>query len=119
MVRRGGPARTIFVGVLVFLTCLAVVVTGVTFWTHYTILNTNGYVKLVGPIGKDPKAIKALSDYVSTQIVTATDLQQRTAGALPPKASFLAAPITSAVDGFIAGQTDKVLSTPQSYYLWI
>ena len=119
VVRRGGPARTVFVGVLVFLTCLAVVVTGVTFWTHYTILNTNGYVKLVGPIGKDPKAIKALSDYVSTQIVTATDLQQRTAGALPPKASFLAAPITSAVDGFIAGQTDKVLSTPQAYNLWI
>jgi hypothetical protein len=119
MVRRGGPARTIFVGVLVFLTCLAVVVTGITFWTHYTILNTNGYVKLVGPIGKDPKAIKALSDYVSTQIVTATDLQQRTAGALPHKASFLAAPITSAVDGFISTQTAKVLSTPQAYDLWI
>lgn len=119
MVRRGGPARTIFVGVLVFLTCLAVVVTGVAFWTHYTVLNTNGYLKLVGPIGKDPKAIKALSDYISTQIITATDLQQRTASALPPKASFLAAPITSAVNGFIGGETDKALSTPQAYNLWI
>ena len=119
IVRKGGRARTILVGVLVFLTCLAVVVAGLTMWTHYTVLNTNGYINMVGPIGKDPEAIKSLSDYVATQIVTATDLQTRTTDALPPKASFLAAPITSAVNDFIAKQTTKVLSTPQAYDLWI
>jgi len=119
IVRKGGRARTILVGVLVFLTCLAVVVTGIAIWTHYSVLNTKGYISLVGPIGKDPEAIKSLSDYVATQIVTATDLQTRTTDALPPKASFLAAPITSAVNDFIAKQTNKVLSTPQAYDLWI
>jgi hypothetical protein len=119
IVRTGGRARTILVGVLVFLTCLAVVVTGIAMWTHYTVLNTKGYINLVGPIGKDPEAIKSLSDYVATQVVTATDLQQRTQEALPPKAGFLAAPITSAVNDFIAKQTNKVLSTPQAYDLWI
>lgn len=119
MVRTGGRARTILVGVLVFLTCLAVVVTGVAFWTHHTVLDTNGYLGLVEAIGKDPQAIKSLSGYVATQVVTATDLQQRTADALPPKAGFLAAPITSAVNGFIADETGKVLSTPQAYDVWI
>jgi len=119
MARTGGRVRTIFVGVLVCLTCLAVVVTGVAFWTHHTVLDTNGYIGLVGPIGKDPQAIKSLSGYVATQVVTATDLQQRTADALPPKAGFLAAPITSAVNGFIADETGKVLSTPHAYDLWI
>ncbi|HEY5386771.1 MAG TPA: hypothetical protein VIL79_02610, partial [Thermoleophilia bacterium] len=94
IVRRGGRARTILVGLLILLTCLAVVVTGVAIWTHYTVLNTKGYINLVAPIGKDPEAIKALSGYVAGQVVTATDLQQRTQDALPPKAGFLAAPIT-------------------------
>jgi hypothetical protein len=70
-------------------------------------------------VGKDPKAIKALSDYVAGQVVTATDLQGRTAAALPPKAQFLAGPISGAVNSFIADGTKKVLSTPQAYDLWI
>jgi hypothetical protein len=117
--RRGSRTRNVLVGVLVVLSCLAVVVTGITIWTHYTVLDTKGYMNLVGPIGKDPQAIKALSDYVATQVVTATDLQQRTATALPPKAQFLAGPITGAVNDFVASGTDKVLSTPQAYDLWL
>ena len=119
MVRKGSRPRNFFVGVLVVLSCLAVVVTGVAWWTHYSVFNTNGYIKLVGPIGKDPQAIKSLSGYVAGQVVTATDLQTRTAAALPPKAQFLAGPITGAVNTLIADGTTKVLSTPQAYNLWI
>ena len=119
LVRKGGRARNFLVGVLVVLSCLAVVVTGVAWWAHYTVLNTDGYINLVGPVGKDPQAIKSLSDYVAGQVVTATDLEQRTAEALPPKAQFLAGPITAAVDKFITDGTAKVLSTPQAYDLWI
>ncbi|MCX6372526.1 MAG: hypothetical protein NTX16_05480 [Actinobacteria bacterium] len=119
MVRRGSRLRNILVGVLVLLSCLAVVVTGVAWWTHYSVLNTDGYMKIVGPVGKDPEAIKALSDYVAGQIVTATDLQQRTTDALPPKAQIFAGPITGALEDFIAKGTNKVLSTPQAYDLWL
>jgi len=119
MVRKGSRLRNVLVGVLVFLSCLAVVVTGVAWWTHYSVLNTDGYMKIVGPVGKDPEAVKALSDYVAGQIVSATDLQQRTADALPPKAQIFAGPITGALDNFIAKETNKVLSTPQAYDLWL
>jgi hypothetical protein len=119
MVRKSSRLRNILVGVLVLLSCLAIVVTGVAWWTHYSIFNTDGYMKIVGPVGKDPQAIKALSDYVAGQIVSATDLQQRTADALPPKAQIFAGPITDAIDGFITKGTTKVLSTPQAYDLWL
>jgi len=119
MVRKGSRLHNILVGVLVLLSCLALVITGVAWWTHYSVLNTNGYMKIVGPVGKDPQAIKALSDYVAGQIVSATDLQQRTADALPPKAQIFAGPITDALNGFIAKGTNKVLSTPQAYDLWL
>ena len=119
VVHKHSRLRSILVGFLVFLSCLTLIVTGVTIWTHYTVLNTTGYMNLVGPVGKDPQSIKALSDYVTTQIVTAADLQGRAQAALPPKAAFLAGPITSAVESFINKQTVKVLSTPQAYNLWL
>ena len=119
VVHKHSRLRSILIGVLVLLSCLMLVVTGVTIWTHYTVLNTNGYMKLVGPVGKDPKAIAALSSYVAAQVVTASDLQGRAQAALPPKAAFLAGPITSAVQSFIGKQTTKVLSTPQAYNLWL
>ena len=123
LVRKRGRLRNILVGVLVVLSCLAVVFTGVAWWAHYTVMSSDGYIKLVGPVGKDPQAIRSLSNYVAAEVVTATDLQQRTATALatlgPDQVQFLAGPITSAVTKFIADGTDKVLSTPQAYDLWI
>ncbi|GEM_PF-702981 len=119
MVRKGSRLRNWLVGVLVVLTCFSLVVTGVAWWVHYSVFSTSGYINLVAPLGKDPAAIKALSDYVATQVVTATDLQTRTATALPANAQFLAGPITGAVNSFIADGTAKVLSTPQAYNLWI
>ena len=119
MVRKGSRLRNILVVVLVVLSCLAVAVTGVAWWAHYTVLNTDGYMKIVGPVGKDPEAIASLSDYIAGQIITATDLQQRATEALPPKAQFLAGPITDALEGFITKGTTKVLSSPQAYDLWL
>ena len=77
--------RALLVGVLVALTCLSVVVTGLTWWTHYTVMDTEGYMRLVGPIGKDPQAIERLSGYVGGEVVSVTDLQQRVSDALPER----------------------------------
>jgi hypothetical protein len=117
--RRPSRTRRLLVGLLVLLCCLAVVVSGVTVWLHYTVMNTNGYMNLVGPIGKDPQAIQNLSGYIAGQAVTATDLQARVAAALPPKAQLFAGPITGAVESFITKGTQKVLSSPKAYDLWL
>jgi hypothetical protein len=116
-----GPSRLrrLLVGFLIFLSCLAVVVTGLTLWTHYTVMNTDGYMNLVGPIGKDPEAIQRLSEYVGGQVVAATDLQQRVTDALPTRVQLLAGPITSYVEDFITKGANKVLSSPKAYELWL
>jgi hypothetical protein len=115
----GSRTRRYLVGVLIVISCLAVVVSGVTIWTHYTVMDTDGYMELVGPVGKNPESIRALSDYIAARVVEATDLQARTAEALPPEAAFLAAPITGAVNSFIADGADKVLSSDKAYELWL
>ncbi len=107
------------IAVLVTLSCLAVVVTGLTWWAHYTTLNTDGYMKIVGPIGKDPEAITSLSEYISLQVITATDLQARAEAVLPDRAKFLAGPITAQVESFIQEQTYQLLSTDKAYQAWL
>ncbi len=114
-----GRVHTVLIGILVLLSCLTVVATGIAWWAHYTTLNTDGYMKIVGPIGKDPEAIKALSTYISGQVVTAIDLQGRAESALPSQLKFLAGPLTSQVQGFVQKETDKLLSTDKAYQAWL
>ena len=111
--------RRLLIGLLVFLSCLAVVVSGLTLWTHYTVMNTDGYMNLVGPIGKDPQAIQNLSEYIGGEVISATDLQQRVTDALPSRVQLLAGPITSYVEDFITKGAKKVLSSPKAYDLWL
>jgi hypothetical protein len=111
--------RPLLVGVLVVLTCFSVVVTGLTWWTHYTVMDTEGYMSLVAPIGKDPQAIQRLSEYVGGEVVSATDLQQRVTDALPERVQLLAGPITAYVEDFIVKGAEKVLSSPKAYELWL
>ena len=117
--RRPSRMRGILIGLLVFLSCLAVVITGVTWWAHYTVMNTDGYMKIVGPIGKDPEAIQNLSEYVSAQVVKTTDLQTRISEALPAQVQILSGPLTAYVEDFITKGAQKVLSSPKAYDLWI
>ena len=96
--------RKILVGILVVLTCLSITVTTVDTWAHRTLLNTDAWVDTVGPLGTDPQVTAALADFVTTQIVTTLDLQQRAEDALTqaaPQAAFLAGPITNAIEGFV------------------
>lgn len=117
--RRPSRTRGIIVWVLLIFSLFGIVLSGVTIWAHYTVLNTDGYIKVVGPVAKDPAAIKELSTYIAGQVVTATNLEARTKSVLPAQAGFLAGPITMQVNQFVADATDKILSTPQAYKIWI
>lgn len=119
LARRPSRLRAALIGLLVVLSCLAVVITGVTWWAHYTVMDTDGYMKIVGPIGKDPQAIQNLSEYLSSEIVKTTDLQTRISDALPAQVQVLSGPITVYVEDFITKGTRKVLSTPKAYELWL
>jgi hypothetical protein len=117
--RRPSRLRRALVVVLVVLSCIGVVVTGLTWWSHYTLMNTDGFMKVVGPIAKDPQAIQNLSTYISDQVIQASDLQQRLTDALPSQLQVLAGPLTGYVEGLITKGTTKVLSSQQAYDLWL
>ena len=113
--------RKVLVGILVVLTCLSITVTTVDTWAHRTLLNTNEWVDTVGPLGTDPQVTAALANFVTTQIVTTLDLEQRTHDALEqaaPQAAFLAAPITNAIEGFVHDKMVAFFASPAWATLW-
>jgi len=106
--------RRILVGILVVLTCLSLVVTTVGVWAHRTVFDTDTFVSTVGPVIEQPQVTARLANYLTDQIVTGLDLQQRASDVLTqiaPQAAFLAGPITNGIEGFVH---DKILTFVRS-----
>ena len=119
VVGRGGAIRRITVGVLVVLVALLVPVTAASAWVRHTVLNTGNYVDTVAPIASNPAVTAAVARTATDQLFTALDPQQIVADALPPRAAFLAAPITNGVKGFVESQVSNVLNTAAFHQIWI
>jgi hypothetical protein len=117
--RIGGVARRATVVILIALSAILIPVTVTATWAHRTVLNTDAYVSTVTPIAKDPAVTATLARIVTDQIFAALNPQPTIADALPPKAAFLAGPITSGVKGFIQDQTNNALNTQQFQQLWV
>ena len=111
--------RGLAVGLLAILTCLTLVVSTVTLWTHQTVLNTDRYVALVGDISSEPAVIDSVSQQVATQVVTALGVQAFLEQNLPPKVAFVAAPLTVALTDRLGEGLAKVMASPQFQTVWL
>jgi hypothetical protein len=106
-------------GVLVVLCCLGILCSMLTVWTSATFLNTDSWLSIVGPIGQNPKVIQTVSTYAASEVVSLLDVQGRAAQALPPRATFLAAPLTQVVQNFTQTHIADLMNTPKFHQLWI
>jgi hypothetical protein len=116
--RRGGRLRRIGVGALVVLFAILLPVTYVVAWTHNVVLTNKGFEKTVVPIGTDPTVTAAVAATLTDQIYTRLNAQQSVKNALPPKAAFLAGPITNATKGYVQDGVTKALQSDQFQTLW-
>jgi len=115
---RRGSARKALAGLLAVLTCLAIVLGTTAVWAHRTVLNTDQWVKTVGPLGADPAVHDALQIRITNQIFTVLPAQELIAEALPDRSRFLAVPLTNAIKGFVSDQVGNLLASPQFAQAW-
>ena len=106
------------VALLVALSCILVLLSTTVVWAHRTLLNTGTFVGTVGPVFQDPAVASAVATRATDELFTQLDLKTRLRDALPPKASFAAAPVTTAAEGYVAGELTKVLTSPQFQAIW-
>jgi hypothetical protein len=116
--RRRGRTRQTIVGVLVVLFSILLPLTFVVSWAHNVALNKNGFERTVVPIGSDRAVTAAASAAITNQIFASLNPQQIVENALPPKASFLAGPITNGAKGYIQDGVNRALQSSQFQALW-
>ena len=116
--RRGSRTRRTVAGVLVVLFVILLPVTYVVAWTHYVVLTNRGFERTVVPIGTDPAVAAAVGTTLTNQIFTSLNAQQTVKNALPPKADFLAGPITNAARGYVQQGVTAALQSQRFQALW-
>jgi hypothetical protein len=82
------------------------------------VLSNRGFEKTVIPIGTDPAVTSAVAVTVTDQIFTSLNAQETVKNALPPRASFLAGPITNAARGYVQDGVTRALQSSQFETLW-
>jgi hypothetical protein len=105
--------------VLVALTVVIFTITVPAAWGNRTILNTDRYVATVAPLAEDPAVQDSIATKVTDQVFTALDVQERLSGLLPTNLAFLAAPMTSAMQGFVQDQVLKVVQSDAFERFWV
>jgi hypothetical protein len=88
-------------------------------WLQTQVTDTDRYVETVAPLADSPEIQKAISNRVTTAVFESVDVQGVIDEVLPSQATFLAAPISSALEGLVRDVTNKFLDSDQFQTLWI
>ncbi|HEX6921995.1 MAG TPA: hypothetical protein VF314_17390 [Actinomycetes bacterium] len=112
-------ARRVVAAVLVVVAAFGTAASVVGIWAARTTLNTDRWVATVRPLPADPQVAEAMSIYLTDEVFRVLDVRQRVAEALPPKAAFVAGPVTNGVRDYIQGTVEDVLQTEQFQQLWV
>ena len=128
--RRHISWRAILSVVLIFLGCLLAPISVLGVWAANQVSNTDRYVANMEPLVHEPAVQNALTDKITAQITSRLDVTayaDQAAAALNSKGltrvgtllQSVAPQISGAVDGFIHGQVQTIVASPQFAALWV
>ncbi|MGW8379739.1 hypothetical protein [Streptomyces sp. ODS28] len=110
--------RRALAAVLIALVAVCTVTSVVGLWGARTTLNTDRWVATVAPLPRDPKVNAAVSAYLTDQVFSAVDVERRLKRALPPRAAFLAGPVTDSVHDYMRTSVSRLLKSDSFQDLW-
>lgn len=114
--------RRIVTPILVALAILVFTVTVPAAWGARTVLNTDRYVATVGPLADDPAVQASIATKLTDQVFAALNVETVLSDALAQlgdRAPLLAAPLTSAMRGFVQDQVEKVVASQPFQSFWV
>jgi hypothetical protein len=115
----GGRPRRIVAVALVVLTSLVVTVAVAGVWARRNALNTDRWVRTVGPVAEDPAVQDALGNWITTELMGVIDPVEFFESVLPERGQILAGPLTNALRGFVNDQVDTFLASDTFQRLWV
>ena len=110
--------RRIVGAILLVIGCVLVPLSLSAVWVRNTLLDTDNYVATVGPLASDPHIQQAVANRVTDALVDDATVQKKISDALPPRASFLAAPLTDGVRSAVERATLRLAESSRFETLW-
>ncbi len=118
--RGKGPRwKRIVAWVLVVLACILSVLSAISVFARNQLLNTDAYVSTVAPLASNPAIQTQVAKQVSENLIARTNVEARVKNALPPKAGFLAAPLTSELESTVNSLALKAVQSEQFSEVWV
>ena len=114
-------ARRVVAAILVVMAVLSFTAAVPGLWARRTLLDTDRYVAMVGPLAQEPAVQDYLARNVTTAVFDALSVEDRMSDALAdraPRIAFLAGPITNAVRGFVEDRVDGIVSSEAFARYW-
>jgi hypothetical protein len=109
------PMRNTLTVCLTILTCVVVVLATLALGVQQTLLNTDRWVSVVGPLATNPQVQTSIADTASAMTVNAV---QDVTQSLPAPVRGLAAPIGNALSSFVDEQALQIAQSPQFAEAW-
>lgn len=110
--------RRVVAWFLVVLASLLVPLSVFTVWTVSTVTDTDQYVATLAPLVRERVITEQIAVEATNELFDAVDVQGHIEHALPSRASFLAAPVTSQLHELVRRQVDAVLNSTWFHHLW-
>ena len=107
------------VGLLIVLGLILLSVGNVTFWLRGTVLNTNRWVRAVGPLTQNEVVANAVSVYVVEGLFDLVDADQAIGELLPPEYGFLSGIVTSSLQNLAQDAATSLVQSDQFNTVWV
>jgi hypothetical protein len=116
--RRVPRWRRIVAMVLIVISCILVPLSIVAIWARNQVLDTDDYVRTVAPLARNEDIQTAMATRVTNTLFENVDIEQLAAEELPARISFLAGPLTDALEDFVRDATLRFFESDAFQRLW-
>ena len=111
--RRVTRRRSVLAGISLVLACITILVATIAVWAHQVAFNTDRFTALASNALEQPEVIDPLAARISSQVVTALDVQSRLTNVLPDRVTAIAGPVTLALQDGLTRRLETLLAEPR------
>ena len=111
--RRVSRRRSVLAGISLVLACITILVATIAVWAHQVAFNTDRFTALASNALEQPEVIDPLAARISSQVVTALDVQTRLTNVLPERVTAIAGPVTLALQDGLTRRLQTLLAEPR------
>jgi hypothetical protein len=110
--------RPIVVGACIAIAAVALVGSLVTRYIERNVLDTDGYLAIVGPLPQDPKVAAALAQFTTQRVFDATNAEANLKEFLPPRLAPLAGPLTETLEKRVTQESQDFVQSEAFDTIW-